>query len=145
MAEFSRELSQEYWRPAPSAGNQFSLQSFPPQAKEAFCVTCGAPYAVGARFCHLCGSGRTEDLHRARRSTIVDWFDLDALRKLFGLSTASLVFVSAAAMFLLAAAMTGLLYTTSTLAEWQAVQTWRIEWLLATVAALLSARLFKNA
>jgi hypothetical protein len=141
MAEFSRELSQGYWRPAPSAGNQFQLQGFQPQA---FCATCCTPYAVGARFCHLCGLGRKEDLQATKRSPIMDWFDLDWFRKEFGLSTASLVFVSAAAIFLLAAAMTGLIYKTSTLAEWQAVQTWRIEWLLATVAALLSATLFKN-
>jgi hypothetical protein len=40
--------------------------------------------------------------------------------------------------------MTGLIYSTSTLAEWQAVQTWRIEWLLATGVALLAAMLFKS-
>ena len=74
----------------------------------------------------------------------MDWFDLDAIRTQFGLSTASLVFVLAAAIFLLATVMTGLIYSTSTLAEWQAVQTWRIEWLLATAVALLGAILFKN-
>jgi len=74
----------------------------------------------------------------------MDWLDLDAIRTEFGLSTISLVFVLAAAMFLLATAMTGLIYKTSTLAEWQAVQTWRIEWLLATVVALLAAMLFKS-
>jgi hypothetical protein len=40
--------------------------------------------------------------------------------------------------------MTGLVYNTTSLAEWQAVQTWRIEWLLASVAALLGALLFKK-
>ena len=74
----------------------------------------------------------------------MDWFDLDVIRTQSGLSTVSLVFVLAAAIFLLATVMTGLIYNTSTLAEWQAVQTWRVEWLLATVVALLAAILFKS-
>ncbi len=74
----------------------------------------------------------------------MDWFDLDVIRTQSGLSTVSLIFVLAATIFLLATVMTGLIYNTSTLAEWQAVQTWRVEWLLATVVALLAAILFKS-
>jgi formate/nitrite transporter FocA (FNT family) len=44
---------------------------------------------------------------------------------------------------MLATVLTGLIYNTSTIAEWQAVQTWRVEWLLATIGALLAALLFK--
>jgi hypothetical protein len=143
MAEITRELSQEYWRPAPPAGSQFQTHGFQAQAKEAFCASCGTPYAAGARFCHLCGRGREDDLHAAR-SPVMDWFDLDVIRTQSGLSTVSLIFVLAATIFLLATVMTGLIYNTSTLAEWQAVQTWRVEWLLATVVALLAAILFKS-
>jgi hypothetical protein len=143
MAEITRELSQEYWRPAPSAARQYQMHGFQTQANEAFCAICGSPYAAGARFCHLCGLGREDDLP-APRNPLLDWFDLDAIRTQTGLSTTSLVFVLAAAIFLLATVMTGLIYNTSSLAEWQAVQTWRIEWLLATVAALLAAILFKS-
>jgi hypothetical protein len=143
MAEISRELSQEYWRPASSAGSQLQLHAFQAQAQEAFCASCGTPYAPGARFCHLCGRGCEDDLHAAK-SPIMDWFDLEVIRTQSGLSTVSLVFVLAAAIFLLATMMTGLIYSTSTLAEWQAVQTWRIEWLLATGVALLAAMLFKS-
>jgi hypothetical protein len=144
MAEFTKELSQEYWRPAPTVGNQFQSHGFQTQGNEAFCAICGTPYAAGARFCHLCGLGREDDLRAARRNPIMDWFDLDTIRTQFGISTTSLVCVLAAAVFMLATVMTGLIYNTSTLAEWQAVQTWRIEWLLATVVALLAAMLFKS-
>lgn len=144
MADFTRELSQEYWRPAPIAGNQLQTLGFQVQANEAFCTTCGTAYPAGARFCHLCGLRREDDLSADRWNPIKHWFDLDAFRTQFGLSTISLACVLAAAFFLLATVMTGVIYQTSTLSEWQAVQTWRIEWLLATVVALLAAALFKS-
>lgn len=140
MADITRGPSHEYWRPAPSAGSPF--RAGPTPGNETCCAICGTPYASGARFCHTCGMNREDALEN--RNPIKDWLDFDAMRTRLGLSTTSLVFVLAAAVFMLATMMTGLVYNTSTLAEWQAVQTWRIEWLLATVAALLAAMLFKG-
>jgi hypothetical protein len=39
---------------------------------------------------------------------------------------------------------TGVIYKTGTLADWQAMQIWRIEWLLGASAALLAAILLKR-
>ncbi len=139
MADITRGPSQEFWRPAPTAGSPF--RAAPTPGNETRCAICGTPYAIGAHFCHTCGLNREDALEK--QNPLKDWLDLDAMRTRLGLSTASLVCVLAAAIFILATAMTGLVYNTSTLAEWQAVQTWRIEWLLATVAALLAAMLFK--
>jgi hypothetical protein len=144
MADHTRELSQEYWRPAPTPGNDFQTHGFQPQGNPAFCAVCGTQYAGGARFCHLCGLGREDDLRAEKRGLVMDWLDLDHIREQTGLSTISLVLVLAAAVFILASVMTGLVYSTSTIAEWQAVQTWKVEWLLATVVALLAAMLFKK-
>lgn len=140
MADMKRESSEEYWRPAPSASNVFPTHSA--QADEASCVLCGTPYATGARFCHFCGLSREGT--QEKRNPVKNSLDLSAMRTRLGLSTTSLVFVLAAAIFAIATVMVGLVYNTATLAEWQAVQTWRIEWLLATVAALLAAMLFKT-
>lgn len=142
MADSPRELSQEYWRPAPNPGKH--LQAIGSQTHEAFCTICGTQYAAGARFCHVCGLGREEDLHKAKVAPILDWLNFERIQKEFGLSTVSLVLVLISAVFILATMMTGLVYSTSTIAEWQAVQTWRIEWLLATVVSLLAAMLFRN-
>jgi hypothetical protein len=142
MADSMRELSQEYWRPAPSPGNQFQANGF--QTHEAFCTICGTKYPAGARFCHVCGLSRDEDLPADKRSAMSDWLNFDRVQKASGLPTVSLVLVVVAAVFMLAAVMTGLVYNTSTVADWQAVQTWRIEWLLATVVSLLAAMLFKT-
>lgn len=144
MADSTREFSQEYWRPAPTPGNQFPVHGFQAHGNEEFCTICGTPYTAGARFCHLCGICREDDLHVKTRSPIIDWLDIDKIRQHAGLSTTSLVLVLAAAVFLLATVLIGLVYSTSTVAEWQAVQIWRVEWLLATVVALLAAMLFKT-
>ncbi len=142
MADITRGPSHEYWRPAPSTGNPLQMRASQTLGNAASCAICGTPYAIGARFCHTCGLGR--EGAQEKHNPLKDWLDLDAMRSRLGLSTASLIFVLAAVIFMLATVMTGLVYNTSTLAEWQAVQTWRIEWLLATVAALLAAMLFKT-
>ncbi len=140
MADITRGPSHEYWRPAPSADSSFRAGPIP--ANEKYCAICGTPYAIAAHFCHSCGVSREDALQK--RNPLKDWLDWDAARARLGLSTTSLVCVLAAAIFAVASVMTGLVYNTSTIAEWQAVQTWRIEWLLATVAALLAAMLFKH-
>jgi hypothetical protein len=137
MADITRGPSQEYWRQAPSA-NPFQMRD----AQTASCAICGTPYASGAHFCHTCGLGR--DAVVTKRNVLKDWLDLDAIRIRLGLSTPAMVFVLMATIFALATVMTGLVYDTSTLAQWQAVQIWRIEWLLATIAALFAALLFKT-
>jgi hypothetical protein len=43
-----------------------------------------------------------------------------------------------------AAVMTGLVYSANTLVDWQAVQTWRIEWLLAAAVAFIAGILLKK-
>jgi hypothetical protein len=144
MADISREVSQEYWRQAPTPGKDFQTPGFQPQGNQAFCAVCGTPYAAGALFCHLCGLGREKDLRAKKRGLNLEWLDFDRIREQTGLSTISLVLVISAALFMLASVMAGLIYDTSTIAEWQAVQTWKVEWLLATVPTLLAAMLFKK-
>lgn len=141
MAEISRDLSGEYWRPVPVTGS-FPTSSFQTQGGEAFCPVCGTAYAAGARYCHLCGQAREADLRV--RNTESRYAELDTVRTQFGLSNASLLCLVLAAMFLLPALLTGLFHSTATAAEWQAIQISRIEWLLATLAALIGAMLFKH-
>ncbi|HZP22229.1 MAG TPA: hypothetical protein VFB04_02205 [Terriglobales bacterium] len=42
------------------------------------------------------------------------------------------------------AALTGVIYRADTLVDWQAVQLWRIEWLLTAIAILLAGVLLKR-
>jgi hypothetical protein len=142
--ELRRPLSDEYWRPPAGDGDAQNKPDFSPQGNDAFCGICGAPYAAGAVFCHLCGVSREHNLQATEPSLLNRWLALTSMRAQFGFSTASLACILGAVIFLLAALMTGFVYNTSTLAEWQAVQCLRIEWLLATLVALMSAMLFRT-
>jgi hypothetical protein len=141
MADMKRESAEEYWRPAPNAASAFPTQ-LRAREEEAFCAFCGTPYAIAARYCHFCGLSR--ESAQEKRNPIKHWLDVAAIQSRFGLPMLSLILMLAALLFAVATVMVGLLYDTATLAEWQAVQTWRIEWLLATLVALLAAVLFKT-
>lgn len=99
-------------------------------------------YAIGARFCHVCGGSRerrnSDASSRETQSGIL------ALFSRLGLSTPCLAFLAVAVVCALAALLTGAIYREDTLADWQAVQAWRIEWLLAAAVALLAGILFKK-
>ncbi len=144
MAEYTRQTAEEYWRPAPVAGGSFERHGLHATTGTVACTICGTPFLAGARFCHLCGTSRETVPHKMKWSLLGDWMDLEGIRERTGLSAISLVLAGGAVLCLVATIMTGLVYSTTSLAEWQAVQTWRIEWLLAAVAALLGALLFKK-
>jgi hypothetical protein len=38
----------------------------------------------------------------------------------------------------------GFIYSATTLVDWQAVQIWRMEWMLGSIIAMLAALLLKN-
>jgi len=139
VVETSRK--QEYWRsPHPEIMRLVSpLPDSPP------CWRCGADYSPGAHFCHICGSAREQRLAienqpqgstRSAQSTDI----LDEL----GLTVASLVFFLLGIGCIAAAVLTGFIFKADTLVDWQAVQLWRIEWLLAASAALLAGILLKR-
>ena len=107
------------------------------------CERCGTQYVVGSRFCHVCGSEREPQLSRPRFQ-ISRWLDIHSLQKSLGLGIASLVAFIVGLICTLAAIGTGLIFTANTVLDWQAVQIWRVEWLLAAVAAFLAGILLKR-
>jgi len=44
----------------------------------------------------------------------------------------------------IAAISVGFIYSANTLVDWQAVQTWRIEWMLAAIVAFVAGILLKR-
>ena len=44
----------------------------------------------------------------------------------------------------IAAIVVGFIYSATTLVDWQAVQIWRLEWMLGSIIAMLAALLLKN-
>ncbi|HEX7288842.1 MAG TPA: hypothetical protein VF532_21845 [Candidatus Angelobacter sp.] len=134
------EERQEFWKPVvnPQAD---SLQT---SAADHACPHCGTEFIVGSRFCHICGANRNVNLADTTTIGLRAWFDYASLRDALGQSTASLVAFVIGCACVIAAAFTGFLFTANNLVDWQAVQIWRIEWLLAGVAAFVAGLLLKK-
>lgn len=132
----------EFWR-APV--REPSLEAVPPlrPRPEELCGRCRTELVMGARFCHVCGAprfmpapGRAERLHGA--------LGLAAAPQRLGLSLPSFIAFVAGIACLLAALGAGLAFSATTLLDWQAVQLWRAQWLLAAVAAFAAGLLLKR-
>ncbi|HUK43441.1 MAG TPA: zinc ribbon domain-containing protein [Candidatus Bathyarchaeia archaeon] len=143
MAQASTR-NQEYWRPA----NPNVARLIDPPSTETLCWNCGMEYSPAARFCHMCGSPRDPGPHvePSRPQTV------SVARKTERRSTSSppmpltsIVCFALGIACVIGAGLMGAIYRTDTLVDWQAVQTWRIEWLLAALAALLAGVLLKKA
>ena len=143
MPEGARGVSQDFWRPAqaPRIASVFPAEC---------CVNCGTEFAIGARFCHTCGSNRGP--LPVQRSWLSHWIDparmllaVQSLRARLHLGLPAFVLLWLAAVCALVAVFTGVFYRATTLVEWQAVQMWRLEWMLGAIVALLAALLLRDA
>jgi hypothetical protein len=129
----------EFWRP-PMDANRVET---PAEASASSCARCGTDYVVGSRFCHVCGSEREPQLSRSR-VRVSQWLDIHRIEEALGLGVASLVAFIVGVVCTLAAIGTGLVFTANTVLDWQAVQIWRVEWLLAAIAAFVAGVLLKK-
>jgi cytosine/uracil/thiamine/allantoin permease len=66
------------------------------------------------------------------------------LSQSLGLSTAPFVAFGIGVLCLLGALGVGLVFSARTMLDWQAVQLWRMEWLLGAVAAFVAGCLLKK-
>ena len=139
MQEVVGDSKQDYWRPAKG-----SLHIAKAVLPESLCQRCGAELALGGRFCHVCGIDRDEPTNTDSDSQIFELFSLTRLSERIGINRASLVCFFIGFVCLVAAALTGKFQPADTLVDWQAVQTWRIEWLLAAVGTFLAGILLKK-
>jgi hypothetical protein len=134
------EERQEFWKPVVSTRPDVLEAA----AGELTCSQCGTEFIIGSRFCHVCGANRKVNLADSTVTGLRAWFDYASLRDFLGQSTASLVAFIIGCVCVIAAAITGFLFTANTLTDWQAIQIWRIEWLLAGVAAFMAGLLLKK-
>jgi hypothetical protein len=140
MSGAARKYDQDYWRPPRSADYTGAEEHVSAPAAMA-CPECGTEFIVGARYCHVCGGERRLSGEQPRG--FLEMVDFDRIRQAIGLPTASLVCLGLGIAFAVAAIVTGLIYTANTVLDWQAVQVWRIEWLLAAAVAFVAGILLK--
>jgi hypothetical protein len=135
MAEAVDQASHEFWRPpaVEVSGGERSKT----------CEECGTEFIVGSRYCHRCGAHRN-GLIATRSIEIPGLAELIALGARLGLRTPSLVAFLVGMFCLAGALVVGILFTARTALDWQAIQLWRIEWLLGAVASFTVGVLLKR-
>jgi len=135
MPGAAHKLDQGFWQPpSPAASSEVPAE---------VCPNCNTEFAVGARFCHVCGAQR-EDRPGTSSSGSSQVRDFRTIRDSLGLTIASLLALIAGVVCILIAAGIGLMYTATTTLDWQAIQMWRIQWLLAAIAAFVAGILLKR-
>jgi hypothetical protein len=134
------EERQEFWRPAGFP----RLESTLLQNNESACRQCGGDLIAQSQFCHGCGARQRPVLAAYIWPSFRSWRDISSIAAALGQGTASLIALILGCASLTVALLTGFIYTATTLVDWQAVQLWRIEWLLAAIAFFIAGILLKK-
>ena len=137
MSGVAHNPQQEFWRP-PVVSTEVQ-GSRPIDA----CENCGTEFMVGSRFCHICGGTRESQVRTSER-TWTRHFEFQTIQHSLGLSTASLVAFVIGVACVIGAIACGIIYSERNMLEWQAVQMFRIEWLLGASAAFVAGILLKK-
>ena len=143
MSDVVNDAPHEFWRP-PMVQQVASVP-----AMVELCDGCGTEFMVGAGFCHACGASRQQATSTTERSWLRVWEALEFLefqnvKRRLGLPMASLIAFLVGVGCLLAVVAAGLVYSVQNLADFQALQSYRMQWLLAAVAAFVAGILLKN-
>ncbi len=141
MAEVAQQAQHEFWRPPMQAAA--SEAAGRTEMVEA-CDRCGTEFIVGSRYCHTCGAGRPDLGGASRLRERITLARFSSLGERFGLSVAPFAAFLIGIVCLLGAAGVGVVFSARTVLDWQAVQLWRIEWLLGAVAAFVAGCLLKQ-
>jgi hypothetical protein len=140
MSEVAHNSAQEFWRPPVLTETSAQVRA---------CERCGTEFMIGARFCHQCGAARAGKMstgsHWLQYLEFFKALELHRLQARVALPTASFVAFLAGMGCVFAAIIVGLVYSAQNLADFQAIQLWRIEWLLAALAAFGAGILLKRA
>jgi predicted RNA-binding Zn-ribbon protein involved in translation (DUF1610 family) len=173
MAEVVQNTQQEFWRP-PSHSNGEIATAESISSITFACPRCGTEFLLGSHFCHTCGGRRPEALtataradaaaiagmwvqvvHRVRdMASGFSWSKIQfpswmhylhfhEIKSRAGLSTGSLIAFVIGLACVAGALLVGLL-TAKTLVDWQAIQFYRAEWLLAATASFVAGILLKK-
>lgn len=146
MAGTAHNVPQEYWHPPASAAANSDAKLTTGLVE--VCDRCETEFMVGARFCHVCGSARpTTAASVPRALRLWAWarhLEFNAIKERLGLPPASLIAFFIGLGCVLAAVIVGVVFSAQTVLDWQAVQIWRMQWLLAAAVAFVAGILLKR-
>lgn len=157
MSDIVQNAERDFWTP-PVAPPVITVEPVTHVSMVEACDQCETEFIPGAKYCHVCGAERAEAagenvfrkwMHRSMEAIRhLEWQRVEralvALRQALGLQTLSLVAFGIGLVCLLGAIGVGLVFTVQTTLDWQAVQVWRIEWLLGATASFLAGILLKK-
>ena len=138
MSEAANQVQHDFWRPPVPASTAVAT----PERTSA-CRDCGTEYIVSSLYCHACGTKRP-DLNAARTLEIPGRAELASLAERLGLTMPATVAFLLGMVCVLGALAISVFFSARTALDWQAIQLWRIEWLLAAVAAFVAGCLLKK-
>jgi hypothetical protein len=142
MAEAAQHAQHDFWRPPMQVATDPTGLADTDRLEA--CDQCGTEFIVGSRFCHSCGTGRGSVVQTSRIRDKIILAQFNSLAEGLGLSIAAFIAFLAGIACVLAAASVGVIFSTQRVIDWQAVQLWRIEWLLGAVVAFLAGCLLKK-
>jgi hypothetical protein len=142
MSEAAHNVEHEYWRPPAQPSHAAEA---PTMRAQLTCAECGAEFLMGSKFCHVCGAERGSLAGPGVAARWAQILDFTRIREALGLPVGSMIAFVAGIACILAAISIGFIFSATTFQDWQAVQVWRIEWLLAGAAAFLAGILLKKA
>jgi hypothetical protein len=146
MAEVVQNANSEFWRaPVSQTSTAESSAAILPEV----CKRCASEFVVGAGFCHVCGGQRSEPIPvhspaAARYLEFARHLEFHHIKERIGLPTSAMVAFLLGIACVLAAVLVGFIFSANTVLDWQAVQVWRIQWLLGSTAAFLAGILLKR-
>jgi hypothetical protein len=141
MSEVLPSTTHEFWRPPVSAQVSAAIPISTGLAE--VCKRCGGEYMVESYFCHVCGSER----RGADTSLHLGWtrhLEVQNIKASLGLATFSFAAFLVGVACLLAALIVGMIYNVQNFGDFQALQFWRVQWLLGAVAAFVAGILLKQ-
>jgi hypothetical protein len=124
----------EFWRPVLDERRPVTGPTLVVSGAGEACARCATEFVMGSRFCHACGELRPA-------SSAAPAPEVARSRQTLGSVTALVV----GTLCLMAAVGTGLLFSVETVLDWEAVQSWRVQWLLAAIASFAAGILLKPA
>ena len=137
MAEAADQIQHDFWRaPVPASQDVTGLE------RRSTC-RCGTEFLVSSLYCHACGATRP-DRSTGRTFEIPGAAELSSLAKRLELTTPAVVAFLLGILCVVGALMVSLFFSVRTLLDWQAIQLWRIEWLLAAIASFVAGCLLKK-
>jgi len=142
MAEAAQHAQHEFWRPPMQAA--IDPAGLADTNLVEACDRCGTEFIVGSRFCPTCGTGRAGVVQTSRLRGKITFAQFTSVAEELGLSLPAFIAFLAGIACVVAAVAVGVVFSTQRVIDWQAVQLWRIEWLLGAVAAFVAGCLLKK-